>query len=102
MEKVIFDYPEVQDVDIAFGIGITPKILNQAKEAGFYDKRTPYNDLFSKLFFSGGKLNFKKGLNPDSQTRATRYLKAVMGSFEPKHEEKEAVCAMILSELVEI
>lgn len=24
-----------------------------------------------------------------------------MGSFEPKHEEKEAICALLMSELLE-
>jgi len=29
-------------------------------------------------------------------------LKALMESFEPKHEEKEAICAMLMSELIEL
>jgi len=77
------------------------KLLAEARDRGFYGGRTPYNDLFSSLFFGGGALNLKKGLNEDFKASALPYLKAFMGSFEPKHEEKEAICAMLLSELVE-
>ena len=77
-------------------------LLELAKENGFYCKHTPYNSLFSKLFFSGGKLNFKKDLDESFKAKAVPYLRAFMGSFEPSHEEKEAVCTLILSELVDI
>ena len=79
-----------------------PKLLVEAKKLGFYNSRTPYNDLFSKLFFRGGELHFKKNLDEEFKAKALPYLKAFMGSFEPKHEEKEAICAMLLSELVDI
>lgn len=79
-----------------------PKLLKEAKKRGFYEEKTPYNALFSELFFSGGKLNFKKDLPEDFKSSATEYLLSFMRSFEPKHEEKEAVSALILSELVDI
>ena len=84
-----------------FALPTDKKLLAEAKERGFYDSNTPYNDLFSKLFFSGGKLNFKKDLDEAFKSKAVPYLKAFMGSFEPRHEEKEAISAMLLSELVE-
>lgn len=79
-----------------------PKLLEEAKKRGFYEEKTPYNALFSELFFSGGKLNFKKDLPEDFKSSATEYLLSFMRSFEPKHEEKEAISALILSELVDI
>jgi hypothetical protein len=78
------------------------KLLIEAKSRDFYNGNTPYNALFGGLFFGGGKLNFKKDIPEDFRKTATQYLKAFMGSFEPKHEEKEAICAMLLSELVDI
>jgi len=94
-----FNWPEVTDVDIAFGgIGADPDLLKEAKTRGFYRTNTPYNQLFSKLFFNGGKINIKKGLDKSFERKALRYFKALTISFEPKHEEKEAICAMILSE----
>ena len=77
-------------------------LLEIAKEKGFYNGHTSYNNLFSELFFSGGKLNFKTNLDPEFKTNATVYLKSFMSSFEPKHEEKEAICSLLLSELVDI
>jgi len=78
------------------------KLLVEAEARGFYNGDTPYNTLFSKLFFSGGELNFKSNIPPKFAEGAATYLKLFMGSFEPKHEEKEAICAMILSELVDL
>ena len=76
------------------------KLLAEARAKGFYSGRTKYNDLFSQLFFSGGKIDIKKDVNPEFKEKALPYLKAFMGSFEPKHEEKEAISALILSHLV--
>ena len=78
------------------------KLLAEAKDRGFYRGYTPHNKLFSTLFFKGGKLHFKQDLNSEFKSKALPYLKAFMGSFAPKHEEKEAICAMLLSELVEV
>jgi len=98
-----FKFPELTAADIVFPIFKTDKeLLEEAKKRGFYGGYTPYNDLFNKLFFEGGSLNFKKDLDKEFKTKATLYLKAFMRSFTPKHEEKEAISAMLLSELVDI
>lgn len=93
--------PTMTDLEIAFStVSTDPEMLAEAKARGFYNGHTPYNKLFSTLFFKGGKLNFKSDLDPAFKEKATRYLRAFMASFEPAHEEKEAICAMLLSELV--
>lgn len=98
-----FDFPKVTGLDVAFPtIRTDAVLLAEARARGFYNGRTPYNELFSTLFFSGGKLNYKKDLPEEFKKQAIPYLKAFMGSFEPKHEEKEAICALLLSELVDI
>jgi len=103
MKLIDYDFPDLKDADIAFStLRVDPNMLDEAKEQGFYKGHTPYNDLFSELFFKGGKLNFKKDLDSEFKEKAFRYLQALMHSFEPRHEEKEAVCAFILSELVEV
>lgn len=83
----------------------SPKIdkilLEEAKERGFYNGYTPYNKLFSKLFFSGGKVKFKAELNEDFRSSAWKYCRAIMGGWDSKHEEKEAVCSLIMSEILE-
>jgi len=97
-----FKFPEVSDADLAFGIQETnAQLLAEAKKRGFYNGKTKYNDLFSQMFFTGGKLNFKENLDERFKNKAVPYLKGFMRSFAPKHEEKEAICAMLLSELVD-
>lgn len=95
-----FKFPEVTRIDMAFPtFGTDPELLAEAKARGFYNGNTPYNELFSSLFFSGGKVTFKKDVDAEFKKSAWPYLRAFMGSFAPKHEEKEAICAMLLSEL---
>jgi hypothetical protein len=103
MELKEYKFKTVTGVDMAFPTFNTDKVLlEEAKKRGFYHGRTPYNDLFSRLFFSGGKLKFKEGLSDDFKQDAWSYCRSFMGSFAPKHEEKEAICAMLMSELLEI
>jgi len=76
-------------------------LLQEAKDRGFYNGNTPYNILFSNLFYSGGKVVFKKYLDEQFKEKAWKYCRSFMGSFEPKHEHKEAICALLISELLE-
>jgi hypothetical protein len=102
MDLTKFDFPELTAADMAFSCLKTDAVLlNEARERGFYNGRTPYNDLFSEIFFNGGKIKFKEGLDENFKSKAWKYLRSFMGSFEPKHEEKEAICAMLMSELLE-
>jgi hypothetical protein len=61
---------------------------------------TPYNRVVSTLFFKGGKLDdfglsFKKGID---RNQAMTAIRALLCSFDPKHEIKEATVAWALSE----
>jgi hypothetical protein len=92
--------PEVKDVDIAFStLKTDPKLLEIAKERGFYNGYTEHNKKFSDLFYTGGRIECNPKLPEDTKIRLLRYLKAFMSTFDCKHEEKDAVCALILSEL---
>lgn len=86
-----FNFPEVNAVNRAFPtFKADPALLAEAKARGFYNGSTPYNQLFSDLFFSGGKIKFKKNVDETFRQKAWGYCKAFMGSYEPKHEEKES------------
>lgn len=68
--------------------------------AQFYNGNTPFNRAFSTLFYKGGSLDqfglsFKAGIN---RAQAMTALRALMCSFAPKHEIKEATVAWALSE----
>ena len=102
MDLTTFKFQKADGVDMAFPTFQTDKILlTEATERGFYCGHTPYNKLFSKLFFDGGKVKFKEGINEEFKVNAWNYCRCFMGSFAPKHEEKEAICAMLMSELLE-
>ncbi|NPV00020.1 MAG: hypothetical protein HPY53_01440 [Brevinematales bacterium] len=94
----MLDFPEVTDVEIAFG-GYPKewfkKILDDNHTGDFNEMET----LFSNLFYHGGNIPVNKKLPKDYISKGIRLLKAIMGSFAPKHEEKERVCAVILKAL---
>lgn len=97
-----FNFPKMDAISIAFSTVDTDKdLLKEATERGFLDGNTPYNILFSKAFFNGGSVTFKKDVDPSFKEKAWPYCRALMASFAPKHEHKEAVCAMLMSELLE-
>jgi hypothetical protein len=97
MDITKYNFPEAD-----FSLPTDKKLLAEAKARGFYCGNTKYNALFSALFFSGGKLTLKDDVDPEFKAKALPYLKDFMGSFMPKHEEKEAISALLLSELVEV
>ena len=102
MDVTKFDFPELSGPDKIFSTQKTiPALLEEARERGFYNGYTPFNKLFSELFFSGGQLKIKEGVDEEFKAKALPYLKAFMSSWEPSHQEKEAISALILSELVE-
>lgn len=99
--------PELTAADVAFG-GIKHMPKYETLPADF--KRHNGNDYVkavSHWFFSGAK-GAPNGLTIGDMTftakhgvdanKALRAIKAVLGSFEPKHEHKEAACAFMLSE----
>lgn len=103
MNLLEYKYPNpINGLDMVFSTYNTiPELLEEAKERGFLYGHTPYNDLFSQLFFNGGKVKFKEGIEPAKQNEIWKYVRTFMGSWEPKHEHKDAICAMLLSEIVE-
>lgn len=105
MEKLdlkTYEFPVVKPADEVFPTWRTDvALLEEAKARGFYLGHTLYNDLFSKLFYDGGKVKFKENLDEEFLNRAWPYCRSFMGSWEPSHEDKEAVCALLMSELLE-
>jgi hypothetical protein len=92
--------PEVAQVDIAFGnIKHIPSYSQIPAE--FKGRSNKWCQLFSQIFFSGGKgvkLTPKEGVD---HTKALRAIRAIMVSFDPSHEHKEAACAYLFSEWFE-
>lgn len=101
MNILDYNYPNVQKVNLVFSTFDTPDVLlKEAKERGFYNAETPANNFFNQWFFSGIKEfpRFKENIDEEKSGKAMLWARAYMGSFAPKHEDKEAVCAMIFNE----
>lgn len=84
---------------ISIAMPVDKALLNQAKKRGFYCGGTPWEMLFNELFFNGGSVDFRQDVPATFTREAFNYLKGFMASFEPKHEEKAAISALILSEI---
>jgi len=97
MDLINFKFPESEIFP-----DTNPELLEEATIRGFNHPYNPYCQLFFALFFKGGKVKFKKNIPEKFRNEAWTYLRNLMSSFAPAHEDKEAVCAMLLSELVEL
>lgn len=75
-------------------------LLEEAKKRNYLYGNKSGNKLFSAWFFNGVKEIVVKDL--DNAEKAFKYMRTLMGSFSPKHEHKEAVCAMIIDEFLVI
>lgn len=90
------------DADIVFGGGIKelmPAYSDIPEE--FKSRSNKWTKVVSDWFYSGLKevvWTPKEGIDKED---ALRHIKAVMGSWEPKHEHKMAGCAFLLSEFFE-
>jgi len=97
-----FKFPQVDRVSMAFPTFNTiPELLEEAQVRGLDNYNHPYQRLFSTLFFKGGKVKFKNDIDQEFKYNAWSYCRAFMGSYQPKHEHKAAICALILSEICE-
>jgi hypothetical protein len=102
MNLLEFDYPKPTGLDVAFSTYDTiPELLKEAEKRKFLDGHTPYNTLFCDLFYKGGKVVFKKNIDKDKQQEIWKYVRCFISSWSPKHEHKEAICAMLMSEILE-
>lgn len=92
--------PETTGVALAFGdTTYLPKWEDIPEE--FKERKTKWNKLFSRIFYSGSHgIQFKMG-DPHDFPKVIRALKAIMISFEPKHEHKEAGVAYLMSQWFE-
>jgi hypothetical protein len=89
----------LDDVFMAFPAHVNHLMpARNAIPADFRAGDTPWNRIVSSWFFHGlpADVEFypKDGIDP---AVAVRHLQAIMGSYQPKHEHKEAAVAYLLS-----
>jgi hypothetical protein len=104
--------PDITGVDVAFGnIKHMPKYETVPEEFKNLFSSNEYCRAVSKWFFEGAKaapngiqvgssiFSAKRGVD---KSKALAAIRAVLGSFEPKHEHKHAACAFMLSEWFDV
>lgn len=89
----------VTDLEIAFPVSVRHLIPPYEEIPSEFKKvnGTKWNQLFNEWFFDGVsslRLKPKDGIN---KSDAMRHIKCIMGSFQPKHEHKEAAVAYLMS-----
>lgn len=98
----MFPIHEVRDLDLAFPANVLPYMpkWDDIPEE-FQNGNSKENKFISKWFFQGIRdldLSPREGVDPD---KAVRHIQMILGSFEPKHEHKEAACAFLMREWFE-
>ena len=76
---------------------LMPRMEDIPKEFKDRNNGTEWNRLFGDWFYNGLEsldLTPKEGIDKE---QALRHIQTVMGSWEPKHEHKEAAVAYLLS-----
>jgi hypothetical protein len=88
----------IDDVTVVFPARVVGRLLPDMEDipAEFKHRSNPWSQLVSRWFFRGltGRFVPRDGIDG---TAALRHVKTVLGSFEPKHEHKEAGVAYLLS-----
>ena len=93
---------EIDDVTLVFPASVKPLMPDKSDIPDeITNGRSKWCQVTSDWFFSGlhnVKWTPKEGID---QVKALRHIKAILGSFEPQHEDKEAAVAYLLSEWFE-
>lgn len=100
----MFPIKEKSQVEMAFPTRVDdmmPEYKDIPKEFKDQNVRGKWNKVVSDWFFKGLK-NAKWKPNPGVDTeKALRHIGYILGSWEPKHEHKEAGVAFLLNEWFE-
>lgn len=95
---------KVDNLRLAFPTGVAdlmPDYQSIPEEFKRWPARTWGGKLFSQLFYSGGSVAHLVAKPGIDRNDAIRHIRVIMGSFEPKHEHKEAACAYLFHEWFE-
>jgi hypothetical protein len=88
---------EVSQVDMAFG-GNAMKLMPSYEELRGIKVDSKWSRLFSEWFYNGLESLEVEPKDGIDKNKALRQIKTVMGSFDPKHEHKEAGVAFLMSQ----
>lgn len=96
-----YPFKKVNIGEIAFGAKVDyNKLYDDCPDE--YKNENKFSDLFSEWFFNGLSEEKAKQLkfidkNENKSKEQVYFLMSIMKSFEPKHEQKEAICCWLMS-----
>lgn len=91
---------EVDNVLLAFPADVMrllPKWEDIPAEFKNPNRPTKWNNLFNDWFYHGLKSLVRKPKPGIDELKAIRHLSCIVGSYEPKHQHKEAGVAYLMS-----
>lgn len=97
----MFPIHKFNNADMAFGASNYRQYMPAMSEIPAYENKKKYEDLASNIFFNGfdaSSLVPKPNVN---KSDALRHIRAILASFEPKHEHKIAAVAFFFYEWFE-
>ncbi len=88
----------ISDMELAFPANALARMPSRQEiPAEFWLGHTKWNELASHWFFRGLKNAQFRMADGIDQDMALRHLGAILGSYQPKHEHKEAAVAYLMS-----
>lgn len=98
-----FPVPDFDGPTVVFGAPASAYLTREQMGDDFYGDRNEFTHHVQSLFFRGGSMmpegrRWKAGIDRD---KAARAIKALLASFEPKHEIKVGTVGYALSQWTE-
>lgn len=90
---------EISAVELAFPADVRRLMppREEIPEEFKFGRANPWTDLMGVMFFEGANLGFLVPRAGFDKIKALRHIRAVLGSFQPKHEHKSETVAYLMS-----
>jgi hypothetical protein len=95
MDLSQYKFPEVTQADVAFPTFDAPKdLIEEGNKRDLKKGRAKFNE----LFYKGGSVELQPDVEGTWKEKAWIFTRVLMGSWAPKHQDKETVCALLMEE----
>lgn len=104
MDIAGYSLPELKDYEIVFStLDVPESLLHEARKRSMDQPTNLFHRLASFQFANREEgLTLRSDIDEGFGITAVRYIDGLLRSFVPKHEDKIAVVALILSEIIDI
>ena len=95
--KIAMMPAETSEAEVCFGSDNIPSISDVPEPFKTDWHRNEWCRVAMKFFYKGGNVGEWVSVDGVNKATALAHFSAVLGSFEPKHEHKMAICGWMLS-----